>query len=70
MERTWTCPVCKSVFSFTVQKTEAPAFSARDPAEWTRACRNPEASKGNPLTSCEEVRKALVALSGPEDPDL
>jgi hypothetical protein len=70
MEKTWTCPVCRSVFSFTVQGSEKVASSARDAAVWTKVCRSPEAPKGGPLTRCEEVRKALAALSGPEDPDL
>jgi len=70
MEKTWTCPVCKSVFSFTVKEGEALAFSVRDSATWMKVCRSPEIPKNGPLTKCEEVRKGLAAFSGPEDPDL
>jgi hypothetical protein len=70
MEKIWTCPVCKSAFSITVQGSEKVILSARDTAAWMKVCRNPEALSGSPLTKCAEVRKALAALSGPEDPDL
>jgi len=70
MEKTWTCPVCKSVFSVTEQEGAAVVFSAGDQAEWTTVCRSPEVSRPGASTRCQEVREALAALSGPEEPDL
>jgi hypothetical protein len=70
MEETWTCPVCKSAFSITVQGSDKVLLSARDTAAWMKVCRSPKAPRGSPLRRCEEVRKALAALSGPEDTDL